>query len=105
MIWIRTQDRKKLIECRAIEIETNTDYTNIFGDDTWLGTYPTEKRALEVLDEIQQHILGKVFIPNEFTRTRGEIYKEHDWELPLVADEPKNEKIKLLPIIYQMPKE
>ena len=55
-----------------------------------LATYPTKERAMEVLDEIQEHIIGKIFIPTPVL--------EHDWELP-------SAKIEHLPIVYQMPKE
>lgn len=61
-MWIRTQDRNTLIDCKMIEVEKNTVYTN--GEITQrLGIYPTEARALEVLDEIQKAVLGNIIMP------------------------------------------
>lgn len=72
-LWIRSQDREKLLKCNDIaisnnminEIETirfkgykivgyfdkNTEYED-------LGIYETKERALEVLNEIQEAKLG-----------------------------------------------
>ncbi len=68
MMWIRSQDRKFLSECKLITItsETNTiaDVNNYFRK---LGEYATEKRCLEVLDEIQMAIISgkKAFLMPE----------------------------------------
>ncbi len=83
-LWIRSQDREKLLKCNDIaisnnminEIETirfkgykivgyfdkNTEYED-------LGIYKTKERALEVLDEIQNYIL----LPN--TDNSAYVYK------------------------------
>lgn len=82
-LWIRSQDREKLLKCNDIaisnnminEIETrrlgykivgyfdkNTEYED-------LGIYETKERALEVLDEIQNYIL----LPN--TDNSAYVYK------------------------------
>ena len=57
-LWIRSQDKKKLIKVDEIKIETVKDgNTFIYSHATDLGTYETKERALEVLDEIQKYIL------------------------------------------------
>ncbi len=67
-MWIRSQDRKILSDCKLIAItsETNTiaDVNNYFRK---LGEYDTEKRCLEVLDEIQMAIISgkKAFLMPE----------------------------------------
>lgn len=79
-LWIRSQDRKKLINCNDITLRIkDTELTfdeimnfNINNPKVWeceivvyfdknteieiLGKYNSEKRALEVLDEIQNYI-------------------------------------------------
>ena len=68
MMWIRSQDRKLLSNCTLIIItsETNTiaDANNYFRK---LGEYATDKRCLEVLDEIQMAIISgkKAFLMPE----------------------------------------
>ena len=65
-LWIRSQKKWKLIQINSVEmVECNKKFlivTNfkkfINGNTNWvtLGEYKTEKRALEVLDDIQKFI-------------------------------------------------
>lgn len=54
-LWIRSQDRKRLLlindELYIPNSRTGEDF-GIFYRETMLGHYKTEERALEVLDEI-----------------------------------------------------
>ena len=52
-LWIRSQDRDNLIKVDNIYITTYNEGWAIKSGDT-LGKYRTQKRALEVLDEIQK---------------------------------------------------
>lgn len=83
-LWIRSQDREKLLKCNNIAItnnivdkidiikfegykivgyfDKNTEYEN-------LGTYKTKERALEVLDEIQNLLRPIYKITNEFKKS------------------------------------
>ena len=58
LIWIRSQDRKVLTVVNSVDIHYNQINYDIWGNDTdyELGTYPTEERAMEVLDDIQSAI-------------------------------------------------
>ena len=64
-MWVRTQDRERLVKCVSFEINGETPtifgYTKSYG--IALGKYSTEKKALKVLDSIQYRILceGIVF--------------------------------------------
>jgi len=49
---IRTQDKKSIIQCDYIRIYN----TKITGDNNDLGNYDSEKRCLEILDDIQDCI-------------------------------------------------
>lgn len=54
-MWIRSQNNE-LVECGRITPFGKRVMTKKDGDEITLGTYPTEARALEVLDEIQDYI-------------------------------------------------
>ena len=74
-MWIRTQDRERLINVNEVYIDTlvESSLTIHSGDDAWLGTYSTKERCLEVLDEIEECIdLGyvPVRIPNRKTQEK-----------------------------------
>ena len=96
-LWIRSQDREKLIKVKDLYVEkypsSNNRYAiyNFFYDDLDdcdipLGTYETRERALEVLDEIQNIFSLKI---------ENKSYEEADLIL----------KAKMLDSCYQMPKE
>lgn len=62
-LWIRSQDREKIICCNDIAIATDNEYkiykiVGYFDKNTEyedLGFYLTKERALEVLDEIDKY--------------------------------------------------
>ena len=57
-LWIRSQSKLSLVKVNVVAIEKKRDNVFFITSDEWrLGTYPTENRALEVLDEIQNLIL------------------------------------------------
>ena len=57
-LWVRSQDRIKLIKVDEVKIETvKGGNTFIYSHATDLGTYTTRERALEVLDEIQNILI------------------------------------------------
>jgi hypothetical protein len=55
-LWIRSQDKKFLAKVDNIFFEDNVLYYDHHENKANLGVYATEKRALEVLDEIQDLI-------------------------------------------------
>ena len=69
-IWIRSQNRKNLVTCTDIRLLSNAADCKIwdFNADVILGTYKSEERALEVLDEIEEQ-LGSIM---EMIETEGE---------------------------------
>lgn len=52
-LWIRSQDKTKLMKANEIEICQNPTGTWWFNVEQCIGEYKTKERALEVLDEIQ----------------------------------------------------
>ena len=104
-LWIRSQDREKLIKVKGLYVEkypsSNNRYAiyNFFYDDLDdcdipLGTYETRERALEVLDEIEERIM----LINTIN-----IAKDRD-SLIAYKNALTEEKIKGLGYPYQMPK-
>lgn len=100
-LWIRTQDRNSLlkvdnINCCGTKIYTNNHEAAMFID---LGEYDTEERAKEVLNEIQDFIVPKVFVPQElrFMSRSGFMAICKDW---------KYEDFKEISIgVYSMPRD
>ena len=52
-LWIRSQDKRALLNVRQVRIN-GLDIMCLNGE--LLGTYISKERALEVLDEIQEHL-------------------------------------------------
>lgn len=112
-LWIRSQDRKRLgniyISPKFEYIKTGKKIRNILGmevdetiskmigykisnNETDLGLYKTEERALEVLDDIQQHMTyGKEIYEHD------SIYSDHYHSCKCY----KSDSL----MIYEMPKE
>ena len=66
-MWIRTQNRERLIDVKNVAVSLSKidgKYLVFTNDDSiddylfTLATYPTKERCLEVLDEIERHILN-----------------------------------------------
>ena len=75
-LWIRSQDKMNLVKVRQIGVNYQDNkqiianytpelYENSGGYYELLGTYKTKERALEVLDEIQDELIGSDFMPIE----------------------------------------
>ena len=73
-LWIRSQDKKNLVKIRQISINYQNNkqiianympelYENSGGYYELLGTYKTKERAIEILDEIQDELIGSDFMP------------------------------------------
>ena len=78
-LWIRSQDKDLLIAVYGISLFQKTIFaSNKECKEFILGTYSTEKRVLEVLDEIQRHIQkqGKMEIDNDIgLKYYGNVYE------------------------------
>jgi len=76
------------------EIET---LHNLYGVDNFLlGTYGTKQRALEVLEEIQEHIETRVVADNMMIK----LFNTSD-----LGEEELRKKMRKLSCVYVMPKE
>ncbi len=55
-IWIRSQDKKRLVFATNVYIDDYGNFTLVKADSRIIGEYPTKERALQVLDEIHARI-------------------------------------------------
>ena len=95
-LWIRSQDKTFLMKIDNINLGIGVDsnkpcrlFTFVGGVVTsfTLGTYKSEERALEVLDEIQSYLINNTFVKK--INGLGEI----------------KDVVPNLLFVYQMPKE
>ena len=97
-LWIRSQDREKIVNCNDIVVNGNS-IIGYFDKDTEyeeLGTYKSKERALEVLDEIQKLLMPIYQIKSEFKKS--ELTGNCKWET-------SQEYVPINNKVYEMPKE
>ena len=60
--WIRSQNRKTLVNANEVyaRIKNKNEFEICTGKGNSLGIYSSEKKAIKVLDMIQQAITGKM---------------------------------------------
>ena len=101
-MWIRSQDRIGLINATNIYYEKIGSEHKINSvaevSEHHLGTYKTKERALEVLDEIQVYVVGKILIPTDYSGYNFD-------DTSPVNGSVVMDKIEILPTVYNMPKE
>lgn len=56
-LWVRSQDKRQLCKAQIIDIIPNGGVYNIQTDFGLIGRYDSEKRCLEILDEIQKLLI------------------------------------------------
>jgi len=101
-LWIRSQDKKKLVKSGYLSLFLSDTTWFIYTDTTTgepfeIGKYKTEKRAIEVLDEIQK------FMQPDFKCDgyETEIERGYYQQIKLHFSEPNIFHKR----IYEMPKE
>ena len=112
-LWIRSQDKERLIKPIDFYIEETIDYVNkssefdiyalnFANDDIIIGTYQTKERALEVLDEIQNILKPKYILDSSSIRP-GDSWVENGI---IMQKYNANMEIKeLSTFVYEMPAE
>ena len=118
-LWIRSQDRTKIIKAPSIEIErvykeeTRKDAFYLCVDSSfWVGQYNTEERALEVLDEIQELILNssKIWVESSCLSPVKQKDQKYIKELvkgdtPILDERLKIKTTNIDTVVYEMPLE
>lgn len=114
-LWIRSQDKTKLVKIDNISyLDMSDDYEkevhSLFNDCKGiLGVYKTKNRALEVLEEIQNILVGTIIIKSNVLLSPSDQEKLRERfkidTLPII-EQPSYE-IKPLQnfIVYKMPEE
>lgn len=119
-LWIRSQDKEKLIKCIDISIATDSeDGKTIRGykiventEYEELGFYTLKTRALEVLNEIQDKLNSNKFLlkPKTGLLSKDDIRREKIWleELNNIDLITENSLCSIEPIgnpisVYEMP--
>ena len=94
-LWIRSQDKMLLLRVVDIRIVMEQEGASIIDDTTSyiLGMYKSEKRALEVLDEIQNKLLK-----SKYDIARENYGKHSDCKDTVIEISSSN-------YVYEMPKE
>ena len=102
-LWIRSQDKMKLVKVNYCYIMDQQDHFTIIGETIdsgpIVGIYKTKERALEVLDEIQNLLKPPI------------IFQEHEGVITTNDNNPHfinptyGEIKQLKTIVYEMPKD
>ena len=101
-LWIRSQDRKYLISDSQLGYHEKNGQHSILAyirdEYRVIGTYKTEKRALEVLDEIQSILSGKCIL-----KSYDNVTPEFGENIIIKPCEVHIEQLNTY--VYEMPKE
>ena len=106
-LWIRSQDKLKLFNNCNLYI--NTTFVDEFAiedlnnESIKLGTYKTKKRALEVLDEIQNILKPKYILDTSSIKPDGDYYEENGVIFQKYNANARIEELSTF--VYQMPPE
>ena len=110
-LWIRSQDKEVLVKINNIWVNENVIYTDSY-PDMWLGAYKSEKRALEVLDEIQKKIKMLIYLkPNTLLKLEDlKAAKKYFEQINKQEFFTCDSNFEIIPfstnvIVYEMPKE
>ncbi len=107
-LWIRSQDREVLLKIQMVELEEfEKDEYWIYVEDELgepyrvFGVYPSKKRALEILDEIQNLLTPKPII-SSYKVEQADLLKGTSLVKTMI-DDIKTQNY--TSIVYEMPKE
>lgn len=110
-LWIRSQDKKELKQTKSLWISTETIhnhnnfnmyeeakvYHTIVADGEQFAKYETKDRALQVLDEIQNALVGKVMVEVKQSKSK----KEDELPTQTTNIKPLNQNC----VVYELPRE
>jgi hypothetical protein len=101
-MWIRTQDKRRMKDVDDCGLSKNGlqifsyNPSGKYNFSLLLGEYETEKRSLEILDDIQERLLGKNLVPTQTdVKIKGMRGCYNDYHDPL--------ELNYLPTVYEMP--
>lgn len=100
-LWIRSQNKGALTKVELLGKIDGTIYSYLGLTQTKLGTYKTDERALEVLDEIQNILKPKTII-NTYEVEQAQFCDGTQIIQPMLGDIQVQNAISY---VYEMPKE
>lgn len=103
-LWIRSQDKRTLINTRRVDIDDKNIIVwdeGRYADEIYLGSYSSPERALEVLDEIQSVLQLKIEYKPIVQEEYNVLYPYKNF----VNSDDNMEIKELSTFVYQMPKE
>ena len=107
-LWIRSQDKKileKYEDLFSAYYSSKKSYAICSHKNmVTLGLYKTEKRTLEILDEIQ-NIIKPIFLNTKFNCEIKDGHNKNEFDLVMQPDESKIEIIQPTTMVYEMPEE
>lgn len=116
-LWIKVQNNKKL---KQGLVKVDDLFVDKYEEDEWiikqccdtLGIYKTEKRALEVLDEISNKIKNQYIVkanclikPSDMMRDKQFLEETYDVDFIMQPQGYEIEPINPNVVYYEMPKE
>ena len=102
-LWIRSQDKEILLKVNELEIEANMIIAFDNNKYQCLGTYKTKKRALEVLDEIQNILKPKYILDSSSIKPNGDYWVENGIVMQNYSANSRIEELSTC--VYEMPKD
>lgn len=107
-LWVRSQDKELLIKVENLYLDRELGCGAkkcIYTKDIWLAKYKTEKRALEVLNEIQNILQPKVFIKEPKINTDDLIHSMSEYVTLKTTQQVEYDLKQAGQIVYEMPEE
>lgn len=106
-LWVRSQDKLKLVKVNYVYIMESNDHFTIYGETIDSGpiiaTYKTKERALKVLDEIQNILKPKTIVLKDLNKLNEEEINQLKNVLSIIP--PVNSIQELPTYVYEMPEE
>ena len=90
-MWIRSQDRKNIVNADAIHISYAGKWYVICTDEYILGEYSTEENAIKVMDMIQKQI--------------GFCSESYEIVRPVLKSDPFEPYLRKREVVFNVPKD
>lgn len=117
-LWIRSQDKRLLINVKDLVINGNFDFKSnkydydILANELTVASYKKEERAIEVLNEIQNKIIHQYLVkpstimhPKDIDQEEKRLKFKYDRDFIMQDNGFEIYPINTNIIIYEMPKE
>ena len=116
-VWVRKQNKKRLRKISDLNYNLSPIMALkrdsppmhcVYDGDSLLGTYPTEERCLEIIDEIQGLLMGSqllIFKDLDVTGAEMEYLKPFKGVYYKTGNEPNVTVNQLNTVVYEMPQE